>query len=292
MPDPVETFASQIGKLETALFADLNKIAQRLDSLSDTELITVIRELNFFQELLDRGYEEAVNGLMDAYEGQLSSIVKEARDRGIRTIKGATVEQLELLQELDTRALLGNANAFANNLTEGLFSGIVAGESPSAIVSRLAGTVNLETHQLNVAVHDGFRKFDDIARHKVFEGEDVRWTYVGPMDEVTRDECLNTILNEPAKGYTEAEVSSSNTPFGDRGGFNCRHSWMVIDSPNIVKETTHKSGKGLPKKYKNFRTSDLNKGQLEKYSTLSKLRSSKKITGQQYTDGLTRILGG
>ena len=102
MPDPVETFASQIGKLETALFADLNKIAQRLDSLSDTELITVIRELNFFQELLDRGYEEAVNGLMDAYEGQLSSIVKEARDRGIRTIKGATVEQLDLLQEFDT----------------------------------------------------------------------------------------------------------------------------------------------------------------------------------------------
>jgi len=227
MPDPVEQFSSQIGKLETALFADLGKIAQRLDRLSDTELITMIRELNFFQELLDRGYTEAVNGLMDAYEGQLSTIVSEARKRGIGTIKGATVAQLELLQELDTRALLGNANAFANTLTEGLFSGIIAGESPSSIVSRLTETVNLETHQLNVAVHDGFRKFDDIARHKVFEGEDVRWTYVGPVDDRTRDICMDTISNEPAKGYTENEVLTSNTPFGDRGGFNCRHSWMV-----------------------------------------------------------------
>lgn len=223
----MEQFSSQIGKLETALFADLGKIAQRLDRLSDTELITMIRELNFFQELLDRGYTEAVNGLMDAYEGQLSTIVSEARKRGIGTIKGATVAHLELLQELDTRALLGNANAFANTLTEGLFSGIIAGESPSSIVSRLTETVNLETHQLNVAVHDGFRKFDDIARHKVFEGEDVRWTYVGPVDDRTRDICMDTISNEPAKGYTENEVLTSNTPFGDRGGFNCRHSWMV-----------------------------------------------------------------
>lgn len=230
MPDPVETFSTQIGKLETALFSDLDRIAKQLDLLSDTELITMIRELNFFQELLDRGYTDAVNGLMDAYEGQLASIGAEARKRGIRTLKGATVEQLELLQELDTRALLGNANAFANTLTEGLFSGIVAGESPSAIVARLSESVNLQTHQLNVAVNDGFRRFDDIARHKVFEGEDVRWTYVGPEDSVTRDICLDTLNDERnTKGFTEAEVyAETNTPFGDRGGFNCRHSWMVI----------------------------------------------------------------
>mgnify|MGYP004451555437 CR=1 FL=1 len=288
----METFSSQIGKLETALFADLGKIAQRLDRLSDTELINMIRELNFFQELLDRGYTEAVNGLMDAYEGKLSVIAEEARKRGIGTIKGATVQQLELLQELDTRALLGNANAFANTLTEGLFSGIIAGESPSSIVTRLAETINLQTHQLNVAVHDGFRKFDDIARHKVFEGEDVRWTYVGPMDELTRDVCANTILNEPSTGYTESEASASDTPFGERGGFNCRHSWRIYESPNKIKESAFTPGKGLPKKFKDFKTTDLNKTQLKQYARLSKFRSTKRITGQQFTDGLIRILGG
>lgn len=160
MPDPVDQFMGQIGKLETALFADLDKIARGLNTLSDTELINVIRELNFFQELLDRGYKDAVNGLMDVYEGKISQLAQEARSRGITTIQGATVEQLEFLQELDTKRLLGTAQAFSDDLTQGLFQGIVAGESTPAIVSRLSETVNLQTHQLNVAVHDGIRQFE------------------------------------------------------------------------------------------------------------------------------------
>ena len=227
MPNPVERFSSQIGKVEASLYADLNKIASQLNQLSDTELINIIREVNFFQDLLDRGYADAVNGLIDSYGDNLSKIVKEARKRGIRDIGGATVSQLELLQELDTRALLGNANLFSERLTNELFSGIVSGESISSIVKRLSETVPLATHQLNVAAYDSFRQFDDLARYKVFEGADVTWTYIGPSDNRTREACRNTIENEPKDGYTEEKVAASDTPFGVRGGFNCRHSWMV-----------------------------------------------------------------
>lgn len=225
MPDPVDQFMGQIGKLETALFADLDKIARGLNTLSDTELINVIRELNFFQELLDRGYKDAVNGLMDAYEGKISQLAQEARSRGITTIQGATVEQLEFLQELDTKRLLGTAQAFSDDLTQGLFQGIVAGESTPAIVSRLSETVNLQTHQLNVAVHDGIRQFDNTARMKVFEGEGVKWVYVGPMDDRTRDVCLEALA---AGEVTEKERNRLAAGSTDRGGFNCRHDWMVV----------------------------------------------------------------
>lgn len=227
MPDPVDRFMSQIVNIEKQLLDDLKKIAKGLDKLTDAELVNVARELDFFQELLDRGYTQAVNGLMDAYEGQIENIAEEAVKRGIVTVKGPTVEQLQLLQDLEAENLLGKATQYANELKDGLFKGIVAGERPSEIVSRLAETVNLETHQLNVSVHDGFRQFDDLARHKVFEGEEVRWTYVGPLDDVTRPECQATLDGEPEKGYSEAEVNASLTPFGVRGGFNCRHSWMV-----------------------------------------------------------------
>lgn len=225
MPDPVETFAKEIGKLETALFADLQRIAQRLDTLTDTELITVMRELNFFQELLDRGYADSVNGLMDAYDGQLESIAAEARKRGIRTIKGATVEQLEFLQQLDTQTLLGRASQFSDELTKGLFQGIVAGESTSDIVRRLAESINLQTHQLNVAVHDGIRQFDNTARMKVFEDEDVLWVYVGPNDDRTRDICQQAL---GAGEVTEANRNNLAAGGSSRGGFNCRHDWMVV----------------------------------------------------------------
>ena len=218
---------SQIQGIEKKLLNDLKTIAKRMDTLSDTELVAIAKELDFFQELLDRGYTNAVNGLMEAYEGKVDVIAKEAARRGIPTVKGATIGQLELLQDMEASTLLGKASAYANDLKDGLFKGIISGERPSAIVKRLSETINLETHQLNVAVNDGFRQFDNLARHKVFEGEDVRWTYVGPLDDVTRDDCVTTLSDEPAKGYTEAEVIASLTPFGVRGGFNCRHDWMV-----------------------------------------------------------------
>jgi hypothetical protein len=225
--DPVDKFMKQIKNIENKLLNDLDNIAKRMDDLTDTELVAIAKELDFFQELLDRGYTNAVNGLMEAYEGQVVKIKALADKRGIATIQGATIEQLQLLQDLEAESLLGKATTYANDLKDGLFKGIVSGESPSSIVARLKDTVKLETHQLNVAVQDGIKQFDDVARHKVFEGEDVRWTYVGPLDSDTRDICRDTIENEPKKGYTEAQVNASDTPFGVRGSFNCRHSWMV-----------------------------------------------------------------
>jgi hypothetical protein len=85
----------------------------------------------------------------------------------------------------------------------------------------------LADYQLNVAVDTAIKTFDDTARYQVFKGQDVRWTYFGPNDTRTRDICKQTILNEPAEGYTEEEVNNLKTSFGIRGGFNCRHSWTL-----------------------------------------------------------------
>jgi len=229
MPNPVDTFMGQIQNVEQKLLNNLKKIAKGMDKLTDTELVAIARELDFFKELLDSGYTNAVNGLMGAYEGQVGKIAAEAAKRGISTVKGATVGQLQLLQDLEVENLLGKAATFANDLKDGLFKGIVSGERPSDIVNRLSETVNLKTHQLNVSVHDGIKQFDDLARHKVFEGEDVFWTYVGPDDDRTREECAATLSDDRNEtGWKESEViDDSGTPFGVRGGFNCRHSWMV-----------------------------------------------------------------
>ena len=279
---------TQIKNVEKRLLDDLRRVAQELDKFSDTELIQIARELDFFQELLDKGYSNAVNGLMEAYESDLSKIKEEATRRGVKQVAGASVAQLQLLQDLEVESLLGKASVYANDLKDGLFKGIISGERPSAIVNRLAETINLETRQLNVAVADGIRQFDDLATQKVFEDIEVRWTYTGPMDERTRDICLDTILNEPPNGYTEAQVRSGKTPFGTRGGINCRHKWNVWESPNKTTEPMQQAK--LPKQFKGLRTSDLNKGQLNKYSKLARLRSARKIDNQEWTEGLKRIL--
>ena len=31
-------------------------------------------------------------------------------------------------------------------------------------------------------------------------------------------------------GFTEDQVNDTATPFGERGGFNCRHDWLIFET--------------------------------------------------------------
>ena len=139
---------------------------------------------------------------------------------------GPTVESLEALKDIDFERLLGRANIYANELETQLFRGIFGGVDTKTMTQSLLDT-KLATHQLNVIAYDGLKIFDDLSRYKVFQGQDVKWVYVGPNDTVTRDACQNTLSDSRnSTGFKESEIPSE-TPFGVRGGFNCRHSWMI-----------------------------------------------------------------
>ena len=119
------------------------------------------------------------------------------------------------------------ANAdLTNRLTTSIFQNLYAGVSINDTISALEG-IPLADYQLNTATYTSIKTFDDTARYKVFEGLNVKWTYFGPLDSKTRDTCRATKENEPKGGYTVEQVLSLDTPFGFRGGFNCRHSWEV-----------------------------------------------------------------
>ena len=222
----VDAFIRDIERLEKKFEKDLDKLVIRLKKMSDTELIVASRELNFFQELIDKGYGKSLDNFESSYNEMLSAAIAEAKSRGIPVLAGASVESLEVLKDIDFERLLGRANIYSNELQTQLFRGIFGASSTKQITDSLLGT-RLASHQLNVIAYDGLKIFDDMARYKTFQGQDVRWTYIGPQDANTRDECRATKDNEPKKGYTESEVGSSDTPFGIRGGFNCRHSWQI-----------------------------------------------------------------
>ena len=231
MPDnvdkAVESFMSNIEKIENELKDDLEKMAYKMKDMTDTELLNTTKRLNFLQELVEKGYGDEINNLMNEYDVLLANAVKEAKRRGIAPLKSETVQALQQLKDLDTEILLGRASGFSNDLKKLMFTNIYSGTSITEIVAQLRETI-LATHQLNVTVNTGLRQFSDFSRYNIFKGENVRWTYVGTQDSRTRPACVSTHNNEPSEGYTEAQVNDSDTPFGVRGGFNCRHSWMVL----------------------------------------------------------------
>ena len=221
----VNTFTAEIKLLEESFERDLKALTVKLKKMTDTELIQATSQLNFFQEIIDRGYGDALDKFDGEYTKMLAVAVKEARKRGIDPLAGASVEGLQVLRDMDYERLLGGASVYASELQTQLFRGVYGGSSISQITSNLSGT-SLASHRLNVMAYDGLKIFDDMSRYAVFKGADVKWTYIGPQDEFTRDECKATKFSEPKDGYTESEIPS-DTPFGTRGGFNCRHSWEI-----------------------------------------------------------------
>ena len=232
MPDSIDnavnTFMTNIKAIEDELQRDLEKLAYKMSQMTDTEILATTKKLNFLQELIDKGYGKELNNLMIEYDVLLAKSVVEANKRGIIPVGSERVEALQTLKDLDTETLLGRASAWSNEMKKSMFTSIYSGANIRSVVASIAET-ELATYQMNVAVNTGLRQFSDLSRYSVFRGQDVKWTYVGPQDDRTRDDCQSTHNNEPAIGYTEEQVNNdTNTPFGVRGGFNCRHSWMVL----------------------------------------------------------------
>lgn len=222
----VNSFIKDVEKLERKFQGSLKTVVRSLGAMTDTELIVAMGQLNLFNEIVQQGYEDALSGLERDYEKLLAQAVAEANRRGVTALSGAGLQGLETLKDLNTEQLLGSASVYSNRLTTSIFQNLYAGVSVNDTIKALEG-IGLADYQLNTATYTSIKTFDDTARYKVFEGQNVRWTYFGPLDSKTRDTCRATKENEPKEGYTEEQVLSSDTPFGFRGGFNCRHSWEV-----------------------------------------------------------------
>ena len=57
--------------------------------------------------------------------------------------------------------------------------------------------------------------------------DDQLYQYVGPIDEKTRDVCLEMGMSEPIT-MNEIIASYGEGVLYEGGGFNCRHSWESI----------------------------------------------------------------
>jgi hypothetical protein len=222
----VDSFIDEIKAIEGSFDKDLQRLAVTLKNATETEVINATRQLNFLQELQAKGLGTALDNFDAEYTKMLQIAIKEAKKRGLPAFAGASVEGLEVLRDINYERLLGQFKEYSEATKFSLFRGVYANESIGSITSGLAQT-GMVTRQLNLVAYDGLKIFDDMSRYKVFQGQDVKWTYVGPQDAFTRPECQSTKDNEPKDGYTESEASSSDTPFGIRGGFNCRHSWEI-----------------------------------------------------------------
>ena len=126
--------------------------------------------------------------------------------------------------------IMGSDAAELKNL---LSTGAISGMADSEILNQLS-KVTTSKHAAQAMLNTKLNTLSRVATNTMMKDApaDTKYVYVGPVDDRTRDDCLDMAS---ADRLTEAEIISQ---FGaavlvDGGGINCRHKWEIASEEGI-----------------------------------------------------------
>ena len=236
MPNFVDSYMDELAVIQDTLMDRLQLLIPRLQELKTRELIEVARTLDFVKEMDALGLGEALDGLYNSFNSEVVSSIKRASKLGISGTATVNMEAIEAMRLLEIEKLGMEYAVFATDLNSELVRGIISGSPARELSERLFETFGkdkvLTSAQSRVLVNDSFARLSNATTGEVFKDADVLFQYVGPDDDVTRDECV-AVLNDPQNqvGYKLEELP---LPIDTRGGWNCRHDWVVVESKEMA----------------------------------------------------------
>ena len=242
----VDYFLSDLQGIETQLYKDLDKLLS--GSITQKELITLVNEIDFFEELNSKGYMKSVEGYLAQYDMKVSDIIKLGTDKGLK-VSTFSIPQLEILKDLDGESIMRSGQMFATEMKGQLLKGLVTGTNLTDIRNNLLPImqqqVTFKTNWFDVMVTTGYRQFNASAYKSMFDGEpNARFKLVHPLDNHTRKQCIHAIqVNKKfPDGFTMQEIDegilgkykmSKDKGFVKYdmlhlGGYNCRGEFIEI----------------------------------------------------------------
>ena len=241
----LDFYSVEIKNLQKKLFDKLKKAIPRLNELSDTQVISIAQEIDFFQELDELGYGTLLNKMNDAYEAEIIRAYKEvSRLRVGVSATGAVI--MDNLKGFELNYLSDSVREYADEIKVAMLRGIVTGESTDAIITNMFNEFGpgkrIGSARSVALVNDAFARFSNATRLKAYEQfPETKFDYVGPTTGNIRDACSEVKRYVAKNGpLTLAEIrnlrdiigvqkdGSEFFGFSDRGGFNCRHDWVSV----------------------------------------------------------------
>tara|TARA_Y100000310_G_scaffold308796_1_gene352261 strand:- start:28 stop:723 length:696 start_codon:yes stop_codon:yes gene_type:complete len=223
---------NDLSSIQDELMDRLRLLIPRLQELNSRELIEVARGIDFVKEMDNLGLSGALESLYKSFDGEIEATIRRAAQLGIPGISTVNLESVELMRLLKFEELGKDYLKFASNLKTELFRGIISGTPAKDLSARLFESFGkdkiLTSAQTRLLVRDSFSRLSDATRGEILKDADVLWTYIGPLDELTRDECVS-VLSDPQNeiGYKFNELP---LPIDIKGGWNCRHKFVVTES--------------------------------------------------------------
>ncbi len=219
--DLLDTFNGQWDKMSPQLHKSLTALFRSGEF--STDAIQLI-----FQE---NGFDDLAGEVAKNYNKMFKMSRQMSSELGQKFI--LTKDNVALFDEmnnLNLETLLNTKAQIATDLKRFAIEARLEGRSVPEIRKGMTGLFEKMGRNLNAEINTGIRSYEAaIDLTSQLNGGITRFKYVGPYDGKTRDRCSAT-LGDPkqAEGWTLSEVEESETPFIERGGFNCRHRWVAF----------------------------------------------------------------
>jgi len=227
----LDFYQKDIEKIQKKLLNKIEKVLGGLVVLDDKQLATAFKQIDFVDELNKLGFPALLEKVRTTYNKQAvkNFDVLTAAQRTRQTV--TAVQAIEVLAILDLTTISAGVTRYANELKTAMFRGLLTGQSSKSIMEGITSTYGvgkgLSSKQQVMLLQDSFARFSRTTTAKLFQDvPEQKFEYVGPDDEVTRDECVTGL----AAGQITADQipSETDTTMEGGGGFNCRHEWIPV----------------------------------------------------------------
>jgi hypothetical protein len=231
MIDDLDFYQKDMEKIQKKLLNKIEKVLAGLVVLDDAGLAQAFREIDFVDDLTKLGFPALLAKVKGNYDKQVVTTVAGLSAAQRNKQRVAAVQAIEILAILDLTTISSGVTRYANELKTAMFRGLLTGQSSANIMAGLTETYGvgraLSSKQQVALLNDSFARFARTTTAKLFQDvPEQKYEYVGPDDEVTRDECLTGL----AAGQITADQipTETDTTIEGGGGFNCRHEWIPV----------------------------------------------------------------
>ena len=227
----LDFYNKEIENIQQQLIDKLDNLVIGLGKVTDTELMQIAKQIDFFDEMDKLGYGKLINRVGKSFDNEIARVFAELSKRELGQVSVASIEALKELKNFEMTYLTNGVRQYSDQLKTAMLRGIITGESNIQIMNNINSTFGVGTFisssETSFLINDAFSRFSSTSRAKAFEEfPKIKFQYIGTSDNKTREVCQRALKLPP---LTRKEIDALGyVSFTDRGGYNCRHDWVRV----------------------------------------------------------------
>ena len=227
----LDFYNKEIENIQQQLIDKLDNLVVGLGRVTDTELMQIAKQIDFFAEMEALGFTKLMNRVGKTFDDEIARVFAELSKRELGQVSAASIDALRELKNFEMTYLTNGVRQYSDQLKTAMLRGIITGESNIQIMNNINSTFGVGTYisssETSFLINDAFSRFSNTSRAKAFEEfPEVKFQYIGTSDNKTREVCQRALQEPP---LTREEIDALGyVSFSDRGGYNCRHDWVRV----------------------------------------------------------------